>query len=106
MAGAQPICEKARAVERAGLTRISPTHFVAGPACAVATSGTAPTVPPAARAVREVISAVGAVSQVGRDRPSRAPATDGVLPRLGAQHRLGNAIKGRLLMNGSGVPVP
>ena len=50
MVGAQPICEKDQAAERAGLTGISPTHFVAGSACAVAASGTAgPCLRPLAR---------------------------------------------------------
>ena len=50
MAGAQPICEKARAAERAGLTGISPTYFVAGSAGAVAASGTVRAVPSSANA--------------------------------------------------------
>src|SRR4249919_3084446 len=79
MAGAQPICEKAPAAERAGLliTGISPTYFVAGSAGATAASGTVRAVPivrqRGVRACRAVRSSLAAdVEPVSPRRPLAA----------------------------------
>ena len=81
MAGAQPICEKTRAAERAGLTGISPTYFVAGSAALWPRQ--APDRPPAAGAGARG-DRCSRRRKPGRSGRGRArPATDGVLPRLG-----------------------